>query len=145
MLRNIRDTKRSSFNHIVIEAHACVCHDGVKETLTEIRQIFWIHQCVACRKFEGLPFKDPPPPPLPSFRVKKDPAFTYQSTHTFIWCLKRFAARRGLPQRFLTDNGKMFKSAVKYIDLIFKQEIVQNYFIGLGVEWSFNVRGGEEP
>ena len=31
------------------------------------------------------------------------------STETFIRCLKRFAARRGLPKRFLSDNGKTLR------------------------------------
>ncbi len=73
---------------IVRRAHERVCHNGVKETLTETRRSFWIpkgrsltkciiHRCVLCRRFEGAPFKTPPPPPLPTFRVKEDPAFSY--------------------------------------------------------------------
>lgn len=73
---------------IVRDAHDCVFHNGVKETLTEIRRKFWIpkgrsltrhvvHQCILCRKYEGAPFQGPPPPPLPTCRVKDDPAFTY--------------------------------------------------------------------
>ena len=63
-------------------------HNGVKETLTEIRSKYWIirgrqlvrmvlQRCVICRRFEGLPYNSPPPPPLPDFRVKEQPAFTY--------------------------------------------------------------------
>ena len=73
---------------IVREAHERVFHNGVKETLTESRRRFWIpkgrsltrhivHCCVLCRRFEGMPFQGPPPPPLPNFRVREDPAFTY--------------------------------------------------------------------
>ena len=73
---------------LVQEAHERVFHDGIKETLTEIRRKYWIprvkrltrqliHQRVLCRKLEGTSFKPPPPPPLPTFRVKQDPAFTY--------------------------------------------------------------------
>ena len=140
---------------IVDDAHRRVLHNGVRETLTEVRRKFWIvkgrslvrgilHQCRTCRRFEGGPFPAPPPPPLPVCRVKDDPAFTYtgvdyagpllirtegssktgkvwiclftcfvtravhldivldMSTETFIRCLKRFAARRGLPQRFIS-------------------------------------------
>ena len=32
------------------------------------------------------------------------------SAGTFLRCLKRFAARRGLPRKFLSDNGKTFHS-----------------------------------
>ena len=36
-----------------------------------------LHKCVICRRFEGRPHYPPPPPPLPEFRVKEAPAFTY--------------------------------------------------------------------
>ena len=73
---------------IVREAHELVFHNRVKETLAETRRKFWIlkgrsltrsiiHRCVVCRRFEGAPFQGPPPPPLPKFRVKDDPAFSY--------------------------------------------------------------------
>ena len=64
---------------IVKDAHQRVFHDGVRETLTEIRSRYWIvkgrslvrkliHHCVICCRFEGLPFSSPPPPPLPTCR-----------------------------------------------------------------------------
>ena len=177
---------------IVRDAHERVAHDGVRETLTEIRQKFWIvkgrslvksiiHRCVLCRRFEGAPFRGPPPPPLPDFRVKKKPPFSYTgvdfagpfhvrsfgltnsdkvwiclftclvvravhletvtdlSTETFIRCLKRFAARRGIPLMFLSDNGKTFKAAARFIKAVFKEDIVQNQLSGRGIEWTFNV------
>ena len=33
--------------------------------------------CTVCKKFQGKPYKTPPPQPLPSCRVKEAPAFTY--------------------------------------------------------------------
>jgi len=73
---------------VIREAHERILHNGVKETLAEIRQRYWIVQgrqvvrrvllkCVICRRYEGLPQSAPQPPPLPQFRVKDDPAFTY--------------------------------------------------------------------
>ena len=73
---------------IVQDAHARLMHNGVRETLTELRSRYWIvrgrsfvrkilHQCVLCRRFEGRAFHPPPPPPLPSFRVNQAPAFAY--------------------------------------------------------------------
>ena len=177
---------------VVQEAHKRVHHNGVKETLTEVRQKFWIpkgrsvvryliHHCVLCRRFEGAPCKGPPPPPLPVFRLKEEPAFSYSgvdfagplivraegamqsqkvwiclftclvtravhldvvtdmSTHSFIRCLKRFAARRGLPHKFVSDNGKTFKAACKYISAVFQDSTVKRYLAGLGCEWTFNV------
>ena len=72
---------------IVKNAHERVQHNGVKETLTEIRAKYWIvkgrslvksiiHQCLPCRRFEGKPFRSPPPPPLPVYRVKEGPPFS---------------------------------------------------------------------
>ena len=125
-----------------------------------------------CRKLEGTSFKPPPPPPLPTFRVKEDPAFTYtgvdfagpihvrgsddvsqkawiclftcyvtravhleatpdQSTETFLQCLKRFSARRGLPVKF--------KAASKYLKIVFKDGTVKEYLTSLGTDWIFNV------
>ena len=73
---------------IIQEAHSRVMHNGIKETLTQLRSRYWlirgrqfvkkiIHKCVTCRRSEGLPYKSPPPPPLPKFRVSEQPAFTY--------------------------------------------------------------------
>ena len=151
---------------IVKQAHERVCHIGVKETLAETRAKYWIpsgrsftrkiiHKCVICRRFEGLPFKAPQPPPLPECRVKEAAAFSYtgvdfagplvirtfqpsqsskvwialftfyvtravhfdtvpdQSTVTFIRCLKRFVSRRGLPKRFISDNGSLLSTLTK--------------------------------
>ena len=177
---------------VVREAHERVHHDRVKETLTETRRKFWIpkgrslvryliHHCVLCRTFEGAPFKGPPPPPLPVFRVKEDPAFSYSgvdfavpltiradnathsnkvwiclftclvtwavhldvvtnmSTHSFLRCLKRFVPRRGLPRKFVSDNGKTFKAESKYIKAVFEDRTVKEHLTGMGCEWTFNV------
>ena len=64
-----------------------------------------------------------------------------QSTLAFIRCLKRFVARRGLPKRFVSDNGKTFKATSKYLNVVFKDGLVQEHLTGLGVTWQFN--GGE--
>lgn len=77
------------FTTLVIRAcHERVMHDGVKETLTELRSKFWLvkgrqvvkkllHSCVTCRRHEGKPYQAPPPPPLPEFRVRAAPAFAF--------------------------------------------------------------------
>ncbi len=78
---------------VVRDAHLRVCHNGVKETLTEVRGKYVkgrrfvrtvVHRCTTCRRHEGAPFKGPPPPPLPEFRIKEDPAFTYTGVHLSI-------------------------------------------------------------
>ena len=66
---------------LVRECHKRVMHGGVKSTLTELRSRFWImqgrqfvrkllYQCVVCRNLELRPYRAPPPPPRPEFRVK---------------------------------------------------------------------------
>ena len=153
--------------------------------MTETRRKFWvpkgrslvkylIHHCTLCKTFEGAPFKSPPPPPLPVFRVKENPAFLYtgvdfagpltihtkhttnsqkvwiclftclvtravhldvvtdMSTLSFLRCLKRFASRRGLPHKFVSDNGKTFKAASKYIKVVFEDHTVEEHLAGLG-------------
>ena len=178
---------------IVLESHARVGHNKERETLTDIRAKYWIvkgrslvklivHCCVTCRRYEGTPYRAPPPPPLPTFRVSEEPPFTYtgvdyagpfyvtlpgatnttkawiclftclvtravhlevttdMTTQTFLRCLKRFAARRGLPRKFLSDNGKTFKAAAKCIQSVFQSdEAVQG---GCGNPVGFQHREG---
>ena len=70
----------------VHQAHARVLHNGVKETLTELRSRFWVikgravvkrilHSCHTCRRYEGKHYAVPPPPPLPAYRVREAPPF----------------------------------------------------------------------
>ena len=177
---------------VVRRAHNRVLHNGVKDTLAEVRARYWIlkgrafvkkviHQCVTCRKFEVRPCLGPSPPPLPEFRLREDAPFTNtgvdfagplyvkgpqgaasnkvwiclytccviravhldvvpdMTTTTFIRSLKRFAARRGLPKQFVSDNGKTFKAAAKVIETIVRHQDVQHYLSGIGVEWLFNL------
>ena len=63
---------------IIRECHKKVMHNGVKETLTELRSQYWLvrgrqfirtqlGKCATCRRFEGKPYQAPPAPPLPPF------------------------------------------------------------------------------
>ena len=40
---------------------------------------------------------------------------TDMSAETFMRCLKSFAARRGMPRKFVSDNGKTFKAAASKV------------------------------
>ena len=153
---------------IVMDAHRRVIHNGVKETLSELRSTYWlvrgrqfvrklIHRCVICQKLEGKPCRGNPPPPLQEYRVQQSRPFqttgvdfagplhvrtsdtartakvwlclytccATRAVHldlvsdmtaaTFIRSFRRFAARRGMPSRMISDNGKTFKSASKII------------------------------
>ena len=61
------------------------------------------------------------------------------TAETFIRALKRFSARRGLPKKIISDNGKTFKATASYIQTMGKSETVQDYLAGEGCKWLFNV------
>ena len=61
------------------------------------------------------------------------------SAATFIRSLKRFCAKRGLPHKFLSDNGKTFKVAAKMIKAIVTHPDVKRYLSKISVEWCFNL------
>ena len=177
---------------VILRAHERVLHNGVKETLTELRSMFWIirgrsvvkliiRQCTVCLRYEGKPYNIVTPPPLPEFRVREQPPFTYTgvdfagplhvkegsdnrtskvwiclytccvvrvvhldivpnlTTSAFLRSFKRFTARRGLPRRLISDNGKTFVAAAELIKATTIDEEVQGYLAGVGVEWQFNL------
>ena len=73
--------KESHLSTLIVRAtHCMILHGGVRETLTELRQSYWIpkgrqlvkkeiRKCVTCRKVEGPPFRSVNSPPLPDIRV----------------------------------------------------------------------------
>ena len=72
---------------IVIDCHERVKHNGVKETLTQLRSTFWIikgqsviqkiiQPCFICRKLEGPHYQLPSPPPSPVFSVNRGQPFS---------------------------------------------------------------------
>ena len=173
---------------IVREAHCIVQHNGVKETLTQLRAQYWIvggrslvrsiiYKCVTCRRFDGHPFRPPPPPPPPAFRVNEAPPFCYtgvdyagplfvrtrgssdimftccvtravhlelvldMSVPTIIRCVKHFVARRGLPHKFISGNGKAFKTASKILTDALSQPECKRYLADVGVEGTYRVEG----
>lgn len=56
-------------------------------------------------------------------------AVSDQTTETFMRCLDRFSARRDVPTKFISDNGKTFKAAAKYLKTVFKDS---KYLLSLG-------------
>ena len=79
--------KNSHFTNLIIRAsREKVMHNGVRDTLTELRTHFWvpcgrqavksvIARCARCRRIEGRSFQVPPPPPLPESRVAGEFAY----------------------------------------------------------------------
>ncbi|XP_068723841.1 uncharacterized protein [Montipora capricornis] len=80
--------RSSHFTNLVInECYLKVLHNGVRETLTELRSCFWvvkgrqavktvIRKCSVCKKIEGRSYAVPHSPPLPEFRLSDEFAFS---------------------------------------------------------------------
>ena len=73
---------------LIRHTHNQIKHSGVRDTLTTLRERFWIlrgretvkkiiRHCTVCRKCEGGPFKSQPTPDLPAIRVSDHPPFTH--------------------------------------------------------------------
>lgn len=177
---------------LVQDAHKRVLHNGVAETLAELRAEYWLvrgrqfvrgilYKCVTCRKLEGKHCRGNPPPPLPDYRVQQSRPFqttgvdfagplyvrssgvarsskvwlclfTCSSTRavhldlvedmtatTFLRGFKRFTARRGMPSRVLSDNGKTFTCASTIISNVLSDPEVSEYFNQLNIVWKFNM------
>ena len=72
---------------LIRKAHEEVYHNGVRETLVQLRSRYWvligrqavkkeIHRCNVCRKIEGRPYKGGETAQLPEFRVTKSEPFS---------------------------------------------------------------------
>lgn len=44
-----------------------------------------------------------------------------------------------MPRKFVSDNGKTFKAAARFVKAVFKDDMVLEHLSGLGVEWQFNL------
>ena len=67
---------------VALAADEQVLHSGVRETLTHLRQKYWVprgrqfvtslvRKCVTCRKTDGPPYQPVSSPPLPPSRVSE--------------------------------------------------------------------------
>ena len=76
------------YTDLVIQlCHRAVMHNGVQETLAQLRSRFWVvkgrqavkrvlSKCSICKKLEGMSYATPNAPPLPEFRLCDDFAFS---------------------------------------------------------------------
>ena len=73
---------------LVLRAHRKVKHSGASDTLTYLRESYWIlkgwqvvrkiiKSCVVCRRLEGPPYPAVPASDLPFERVSEHPPFTH--------------------------------------------------------------------
>ena len=72
---------------LVSDVRKWIHHGGINDTLTTIREEYWIlkgrqvvkqviRHCVTCKKMDGLAYPTVNPPDLPSTRVSEDPPFS---------------------------------------------------------------------
>ena len=96
---------------IILDCHAIVKHNKVRDTLTELRASYWVPQgrrtvsrvikdCVLCNMMESESFKKLPMAALPSFRVNAD--FAFSSTGVDYLCPL-------LVQDIFSDSDEMYK------------------------------------
>ncbi|RWR99400.1 uncharacterized protein B4U79_13499, partial [Dinothrombium tinctorium] len=138
---------------VIIDCHEIVMHSGVRDTLMQVRDQYWISKgrqlvkqilskCVVCKRLSGKPF-NLTIAPLPKDRTSltrpfdvtgldfagplyvKDGSKAYialftcavtravhlelvssMNTEILIMSLKRFFARRGVPNTIYSDNGR---------------------------------------
>ena len=89
--------------------------------------------CTVCKKFQGKPYKTPPPPPLPSCRVKEAPAFTYIGLDYVGPLYVKSTSEK------ISDNAKTFKSASKELEKIMNDPSVIRHFTQERIKWSYNL------
>jgi len=81
------DNKSHFTKLIIIDCHKSVKHSLVKDTLNQLRALYWVPQgrrtvkkiiseCVLCKMFDAKVFATLPLAPLPDFRVNADYSFS---------------------------------------------------------------------
>lgn len=61
------------------------------------------------------------------------------SAETFLGCLRKFAARRGMPDIIVSDNAKTFKASERAITRLFNDPKVKSELQTKRVTWRFNL------
>jgi len=64
---------------------------------------------------------------------------TDMSAETFIRCLRRLTARRGVPETIVSDNAKTFKSVAEVLSKVFSYPSVKRFLAGRRIACRFNV------
>ena len=58
---------------------------------------------------------------------------------TFIWSLRRFTSRRGIPARIVSDNGTTFTAAAKMLKRMFTDSVLEQHLLSCHTRWDFNL------
>ena len=62
-----------------------------------------------------------------------------QAVPTFIQALRRFSARRGMPERIQSDNAQTFKATAKWLKRLQKTKEVRRFLQERNCVWKFNL------
>jgi hypothetical protein len=128
---------------IILDAHRRMHHCGEAQTLTEVRQKFWVphgrsavrqvtSKCVQCRKLKtGVPFALPDMPPWPLERVSKSAPFQFVGIDYFgpikvnvhgettkMWvCLFACLSTRAVHLEPVSDctTGEFLKALIRFV------------------------------
>ena len=60
------------------------------------------------------------------------------NTSTFLRSFRRLCARRGTPEKVVSDNAGTFKSADATLQTLLKEPEIQDHFHGMRIQWHFN-------
>mgnify|MGYP002260080203 FL=1 len=61
------------------------------------------------------------------------------TTQAFIRCLRRFVARRGIPEVVISDNAKTFKATATQLTRILNDLCVMSFLLKRKIQWLFNI------
>ena len=62
-----------------------------------------------------------------------------QSVPAFIRSLRKFAARRGMPEKIVSDNAKTFQATAKWLHGLYQSEEVRRFLQLRNCIWQFNI------
>ena len=114
---------------LVKEFHQKLFHVGSSNTLSQIRNRYWIpqgrtikrnviHHCGICRRNHGRPFIMPKMSPQPAKNLSNPAPFTYMGLDYLspshggpfleVYCV-RSISRKGTPKEIILDNAPLFK------------------------------------
>ena len=126
-------------------------HNKVRETLTELRSRFWLTKGREVIRKAGELFVKTVFGREIEVSKEKICLFTCESTRAihikltpslttqaFIRCLRRFVARRGIPELVTSDKAKTFKAAATQLRRIFNDFAVMSFLLKRKIQWKFN-------
>ena len=119
-----------------------------------------LRQCVTCKKVDGIPYKAPDSAPLPNIRMQQTVPFSITGVDytgplyvrsnngeiktvsdlteiSFLQVFRRFASRKSLPNRMVSDNASTFTASADELKELFQSPSLKETFTNRGVIWQF--------